>query len=216
MKDSDCYSYSVLRDDIISMILGSEGVVRFDSDHLIEVKPGRKSPIHVNFKNTLDDVILREKIADALAYKMHTHSIDYVCGVESGGSYFASRCSDTLGVSLALYRKEFKEYADKGRLVGSEPKPGINVAILDDTLVTGKTIEPVVAHMKQFTDSVNVYCILSYGLEKYIKNWLQVLKISPVFGMIDLISSGIQTGHFDKEAEAYVNKFIDEQKAGII
>lgn len=197
-------------DQVIHLILNTDGVIHFDTENYIEVRPGRKSPIHINFKNTLSHSHVRESIASLLAERMKSDNIAYVCGMESGGSYFASRCSDILGAPLSLYRKDEKQHAEKGRMVGANPKQGSPIAIIDDTLVSGKTVQPVVDYMRGFTDNIHIYVILSYGLDAEIKKWLDV-KITPIAQVAELVRIGKEQGFFSSNDEQHIHAFINNQ-----
>lgn len=141
---------------------------------------------------------------------MRSNGVNYICGVESGGSYFASRCADILGTPVSLFRKSVKEYAEKGFLVGPGPDSSSTIAVLDDTLVTGKTIAPVVTHLKKISESVHVHCIMSYGLDEQVKHWLKPTTIVPVFRIDELIELGIATGRFSPDARNFIEQFLSE------
>ncbi|MFM0638943.1 phosphoribosyltransferase family protein [Paraburkholderia metrosideri] len=198
-------------DVAIDLILNTEDVIAYRAERYIEVKPGRRSPIHINFKNTLPHKPVRETLANLLSEQMEKDGITYVCGLESGGSYFASRCSDNLAAPLSLYRKDEKRHAEGGRLVGTDPKPGSKVAIVDDTLVSGRTVEPVVDYLRQFAGEIHLYTILSYGLDALIKRRLQVTKITSIAQIGCLMRAGVENGKFGLQDAEEIERFIEKQ-----
>lgn len=95
------------------------------------------SPLFINIKSTLRDFKTRSKITRELAKKVNPKSI-CICGIESGGSYYASAVADMLKKPLVLFRKKEKEYNTLGRFVGTVPKikNGL-VTMIDDILAGG-------------------------------------------------------------------------------
>jgi orotate phosphoribosyltransferase len=198
-------------DVAVNLILRTENVITYAGKDPIEVKPGRHAPIHINFKKTLPFKNVRETLANLLIERIASDGATYVCGLESGGSYFASRCSDDLCVPLALFRKHEKQHAEQGQLAGSNPSAGSKVAIIDDTLVSGRTVEPVIRHMRRFTSDIRVYTLLSYGLDEHICERLRIARIASITQMSSLIEAGVACGAFSPELVVNIQAFIQNQ-----
>lgn len=124
-------------------LLRAPGVVNYSKEDPIEVKPGILSPIYVNLKNTLPDYNTRHLIVRKLT-ELVGDDPDYICGMESGGTYYASAVADLLLKPVVLFRKANKNYADHKRICGPTPKKNCLVAIIDDVFATGLTISEAV------------------------------------------------------------------------
>ena len=124
--------------DIENLLFRTKGVVNFNAKDYIEVQPGITSPLLINVKLTLNDVETRQKLAQELAKRVDPKSA-CVCGIESGGSYYASAVADILQKPLVLFRKKAKLYGAGDRFVGSLPptKNGL-VSIIDDVIAGGR------------------------------------------------------------------------------
>jgi orotate phosphoribosyltransferase len=104
--------------------------------------------------------------------------IDYICGIESGGSYYASSLADLMSCKLILFRSKAKIYGNKMQVVGEIPGPGKKILLVDDVLATGKTIAKVNEFFKALDVKVIVCCVFSYGYEKMISKKIGVKIIS--------------------------------------
>lgn len=154
-------------------LLDTPGVVNYSPDKPIEVKPGIISPIYINLKNTLPNYQTRHFLVRKLA-EIIGDEPDYICGIESGGTYYASAIADSLIRPVILYRKENKDYSDKRRLVGMTPTKGSLIAVIDDVVGTGSTISNVVSFFKKIGCKIRIYSIFSYGYENKIGKKLGV------------------------------------------
>lgn len=76
-------------------------------------------------------------MAEELTKRVNPESI-CICGIESGGSYYASFVADKLKKPLVLFRKKAKGYGVGDRFVGTIPdvKNGL-VTMVDDILAGG-------------------------------------------------------------------------------
>jgi orotate phosphoribosyltransferase len=157
---------------IEELLINSPGVFNYDKNNYFEVRPGRVSPLLINIKNILSNIKLRKIITKKLLKKIRSDT-DCVCGIESGGTYFASIAAFQLNQPLILYRKKAKTYAEKGRFVGALPANMNNVAVVDDVIASGSTIEPVIDNLKSMGCNIHVYTVFSYGNDaQIIKNLL--------------------------------------------
>ncbi len=154
-------------------LLGTPGVVNYSRHKSVEVKPGVFSPIYINLKNTLPSYEVRHFFVRKMS-EIIGDEPDYICGIESGGTYYAAAVADTLIRPVILYRKERKGYNDKRMLVGMTPTKGSVVAVIDDVFATGATVSGVVCFFRSIGCTVRLYSIFSYGFEKEIGKKLGV------------------------------------------
>lgn len=158
-------------------LLETSGVVNYSRKNPIEVKPGIYSPIYINMKNTLCDYKIRHLLVRKMA-ELIGDKADYICGIESGGTYYASAIADTLIRPIILYRKENKEYNDKKRIVGMTPTKNSLVAVVDDVFATGLTVSKIVDFFKKLQCKVELFSIFSYGFDEEIGKKLGVRVVS--------------------------------------
>ena len=126
-----------MENKIAHLLFKTKGVVNFDTQDYIEVQPGIMSPVIINIKATLKNVSVRQRLARELAKRVDPSSI-CICGIESGGSYYAAAVADILQKPLVLFRKELKPYGIGGYFVGHLPeKKGGLITMIDDILAGG-------------------------------------------------------------------------------
>ena len=158
---------------IEALLLETAGVVSFSKENTIEVKPGIFSPIYVNLKHTLPEYGVRHAIVRKLT-EMVGDTVDLICGMESGGTYYASAIADLLLKPVILFRKKDKAYGDRRRVVGDIPTARSVVAIIDDVFATGLTVSEAVRYFQYLGCRVKIYSVFSYGLDKEIGKKLGV------------------------------------------
>lgn len=119
------------------LLFETKGVVNFDPKNYTEVQPGIKVPLMVNIKSTLNNFNVRSRIVEKLLKRVDSKTI-CICGIESGGSYYASAVADILKKPLVLFRKKGKGYGAGERFVGTVPdaKDGL-VTVIDDVIARG-------------------------------------------------------------------------------
>lgn len=201
--------------EIERLLFKIPGVVNFNSQKLFEVKPGRSSPIYINIKNTLGDFETRCKIVRNLSRLISLES-DYICGIESGGSYYACVIADHLMKPLVLFRNREKVYGDKGWFVGSIPS-GKNklIAIVDDVIVSGKTITPVIKFLKDKGFKVKLYAVFSYGLDTITSKRFSTT-VDSASNINTLCEVGKKLKIFSQEDIDFISKFTQKIKNEII
>ncbi len=186
------------------LLLELNNLVILDTKKYIEVQPGIMSPIIFNIKATLKDFKVRKKIAKELAKKVNPKSV-CICGIESGGSYYASAVADILKKPLVLYRKKSKTYGIQGHFVGSLPrsKNGI-VTIIDDVIAGGmiSTLNNEILNKQGYRSELVV--VFSY-LPK-LTGKMSKIKISPLTNINILCKMGLELGVFNKEEIKIIKK----------
>lgn len=218
MRPLWCYNRSIfihclhMKTDtiIVTLLVSSPGVINYNPSNFFEVQPGRKSPLFINIKNTLSNMALRKTIVDSLIQNLSSE-IDLVCGIESGGSYYASVAADRLNRPLVLFRKNNKTYAEEGRFVGTIPRDGKRAVIIDDVLMSGTTIDPAVNSLKRLGYVVDVIAIFSYGYEDFVKKRLSV-KVFSIANINNLLTAALDKKILTSNDVDFLKDFISQQK----
>lgn len=193
-----------MKNGIERLLFRIKGVVNFDAKKYIEVQPGIMSPLFINIKSTLSSFEARHKIAREIAKKVNPISI-CVCGIESGGSYYASAVADILKKPLVLFRKKEKEYGTYGRFVGTIPKIKNGLVTMVDDILAGGVIST--ANNKALTDfgyRSELIAIYSY-LPKMIGSMSRI-KISALANINDLCAVGQKLKFFRKSDVELIKK----------
>lgn len=135
------------------------------------------TPLVVNIKGTFCNPELRLIISKKLARLVSRKSI-CICGIESGGSYYAAAVSDILKLPVVLFRKSIKKYGLEERFVGMIPnKKGGVITIIDDVIGEGKTSTASSKILMNMGYEVEVISIYSY-LPKMQSFMNEVRKVS--------------------------------------
>lgn len=192
------------------LLVNSPGVLNYNPKKFFEVQPGRVSPIFINIKNTLSNIKLRKIITYGLL-NIIPPSIDFICGIESGGSYYASIIADKLNKPLVLYRKNDKKYAEKGNFVGTIPIKRGKVMIIDDVIVSGATVQPAIYELRSLGCQINVNAVFSYGHDDFIEKRLSV-SVRSVTNMNSSLKVAFNTKRLSPKDISFLNKFILQQK----
>ena len=193
-----------MKNKMAHLLFKTKGVINFDTQNYIEVQPGIMSPMIVNIKATLKDVKVRGRLARELAKKVDPNSI-CICGIESGGSYYAAAVADILQKPLILFRKEPKPYGVGGYFVGHLPekKNGL-ITMVDDVLAGGiiSTKNNKALNEKNYQSELVV--IYSY-LPKMVGPMTSI-KISSLVDINSLCETGLKLGKFNENDVKIIKK----------
>lgn len=210
MKRFKIQSKLSIRRKAIKLLFETDGVINKGKDGDFEVQPGVFAPIYVNLKATLSSCVTRLKLSKIIVTRVQG-KYDFVCGIESGGAYFASSVADKMEVKLLLFRKNKKKYNIKNRFVGLSPKMGDRVLIVDDVISSGNTIASAVKELIKRGCTVKVVTIFSYCWEKTISKELGI-EIESLTDAHDLISYGLSNNFISiRDAEA-INEYIKREE----
>lgn len=189
-----------------SALLRTPGVVNYSRQNQIEVKPGIFSPIYVNLKNTLPCYEVRHLIVRKLT-ELVGDDPEYICGMESGGTYYASAVADLLLKPVILFRKANKGYADRKRICGHMPRKGSCVAIIDDVFATGLTISEAVSYFQKMGCKVKIFAVFSYGFNNEIGKSLDVDVVS-LSNFKNLCEIAQDEGKFTKDDVKFLSNHV--------
>lgn len=182
---------------IENLFFDTPGVIHYDTKKYIEVQPGVMTPLVVNIKATFKDFEVRSKIAEELAEQVSPESI-CICGIESGGSYYASVIADLLKKPLVLFRKKSKEYGLGQRFVGELPsvKNGL-ITIIDDIIGEGKISTANTEELMRLGYQVEICSIYSYLPE--MKEFMSKIRIISLSDINSLCQAGLEKCIFSRE-----------------
>jgi len=182
--------------EITHLLFNTEGVVNLDTKKYIKVQPGIMSPIIINIKATLKNIKVRQKLAEELVKRVNPKSIG-ICGIESGGNYYAAAVADILRKPLIFFRKESKKYGIGNRFVGSLPeeKGGI-VTIIDDVLAGGMISMANNKFLSEQGYASELVVIYSY-LPKMVGS-MATVKVTTLADTNSLCGTGLKIGRFSK------------------
>lgn len=130
-------------------------VIRFGD---FTLKSGRKSPYFINAGQLrTGDAIARLGKAYAARITQANLGCDLVFGPAYKGVPLAvataiAMAADVRDVGFCFDRKEAKDHGDKGTFVGSQPKDGDRVVLVDDVITSGRSIREAVALLRNTGD----------------------------------------------------------------
>jgi orotate phosphoribosyltransferase len=209
-SDDVALFYKSFRSEIAKNLLRTENCVNFSRNHEFEVKPGKYSPVYVNLKATLANVRLRNLIVNEMVSLLP--NVSHICGIESGGSYYAAALADRLGKEFLLFRSKCKGYGMKNSIVGSVPTNEDSVVLIDDVLATGTTISRSAREFKENGLKVTIMTVFSYGFDEQIARKYSIDVIS-LIKFDDLVNVARNLSCISSEEEKviynYLLKFLD-------
>jgi orotate phosphoribosyltransferase len=195
---------------ICKIFFETKNLVNIQTKRSIEVQPGVFSSIYINLKSPLSDPISRKKLCLELD-KIISKKTDFICGIESGGNYFASAIADLKGSKLIFFRKETKKYNIKNRIVGALPNKTDRVIIVDDVISSGNTVAKAVNELKKLGCKLEVIVIFSYCWEKIISKNLGV-KISRLLDAKQFLKYGLEREKISKRDAALILEYINDEE----
>ena len=198
---------------VIEYLFNCKGVVNVSDDDIFEVQPGVYSSIYVNFKATLSDAKTRQSISKIVSQEIG-NDCDYICGIESGGSYYAASIADSLNKKLILFRKNRKKYNIKNRFAGTLPNPGDRVIVVDDVMSSGNTIARAVNCLKNMGCKVDVAVIFSYCWEDVIAKNLHI-DIKAISNAVELIKYGLEKNAISEKNAQLIYEYINREETRV-
>lgn len=186
-----------LNEQIEKLFFDLPGIIVYNDKKRIEVQPGVMTPLVVNIKSTFSNCKTRTRIAKELSRLVNPECI-CVCGIESGGSYYASIIADMLKKPLVLFRKESKNYGLGKRFVGAIPnvKNGL-VTIIDDVIGEGKISTVNAKSLMDLGYKVEICAVFSYL--PTMKEFMSNVKIVSLVDLNSLCEFGKNIKYFNEK-----------------
>ncbi|SRR3989344_3217420 len=178
-----------MNNEVIKLFYSTPGVVNVSNKKDFEVQPGVFNSVYINLKTPLFYPKLRKRLARLLS-KYIGRDVKYVCGIESGGSYYASAVADIKDKKILLFRKERKQYNIKNHFVGNLPEKGDSIVVIDDVIDSGNTISKPVSQLKEIGCKVRAVILFSYWWNKQISRNLDI-DITVLSNIEELIEYGL-------------------------
>lgn len=158
----------ILTTSLEQIFLTLPHIFNYSPDSSIQFATKAFTPININLEIITSDLKYRSQVIEKFK-SIIPRDVDYLCGIESGGSYFASTLANILKKKLILIRKEPKiENIPLSRLVGQTPPPNSKICLIDDVLSTGTTLFYTARFFEYLGCNVLARVIFSYGFDKTI------------------------------------------------
>lgn len=199
---------------IISTLFETPNVVNLSERAEYEVQPGVLSPVYINFKAALAVAESRRTIAKEMT-EATPLGIDFIAGIESGGSYYAAAVADNRNAGLVLCRKDIKQYNIKNRYAGQLPKEGDSVLLVDDVMSSGNTVAPVVNELTERGCKIDILVGFSYCWEQTIAQNLGV-RIVALSNSNDLIEYGQELGLVSEKHAELINDYVRSEESRLV
>jgi orotate phosphoribosyltransferase len=199
-----------MNNEIIKLFYDTPGVVNLSDKDDFEPQPGVFASVYINLKTPLFYPDVRKRLAKLLAENID-RDVDYICGIESGGSYYASSVGDLLNKKVLLFRKEKKQYNVKNNFVGSLPQKGDKVVIVDDVISSGNTISKAVKKLKGTGCKVKAVILFSYGWERQITKNLGI-ELKVLSNATELIDYGLSIKRMSFHNAQIIRDFVKREE----
>lgn len=196
---------------IIKHLFDCKGVVNVSSKDEYEVQSGVFASVYINFKSTLSDCYTRQKISRVISQNVDS-STDFVCGIESGGSYYAAAVADLLNKKLVFFRKSKKQYNIKNRFAGMLPQKGERVTLIDDVMSSGNTLAKAVNYLKNMECNVDIVVIFSYCWERQIASNLGI-KVIALSNSNELVKYGLNHKLITKSNAQLIADYVKREES---
>ncbi len=200
-----------MNNEIIKLFYATPGVVNVSNKDDFEPQPGVFASIYINLKTPLFYPKLRRRLASLLSEHVGK-DVKYVCGIESGGSYYASAVADLKDKKILLFRKERKQYNIKNHFVGNLPEKGESVVIVDDVISSGNTISKAASQLKKRGCKVKVVILFSYCWDKQISRNLGI-EITVLSNAEELIEYGLFLKRMSTHNAQIIRDFIKREES---
>lgn len=199
---------------IISTLFDTKGAVNLGTNDEFEVQPGVFSPVYINFKAVLGNSDSRKRITSTMLDSCR-EGFTHVCGIESGGAYYAAAVADGLDLGLSLFRRNIKSYNIKNRFAGNMPAQEDSVLLLDDVMSSGNTIADAVQELGSVGCKVEIMVAFSYCWENEIAENLSI-PVSALSTAEDLIEHGVRTGQVGPEHVRLIRDYVISEEKRVV
>ncbi len=160
---------------IEEIILNTPGSFGFSKNKLYEPTPNFFSPIYIDIKKLVTNPDNRKIVISKITEHLKNQQIDTICGLESGGSYFAAALADKLELPLFFLRKESKSYGDFRKVIGIAPSKDSHIIIIDDVLAKGLTLSKSLKYLRSLGyNNLSFISIYSYGIDDFLSKELKL------------------------------------------
>jgi orotate phosphoribosyltransferase len=199
------------KNKVIEIFFATPNVVNVSNKDDFEPQPGVFASIYINLKTPLSYPKVRNKLALFVSQHIKDNA-DYICGIESGGSYYAAAVADILYKKIILFRKGRKKYNIKNHFVGNLPQKDDKVIIVDDVISSGNTISKAVYQLQNIGCKVKVITLFSYCWDQQIAKNLNI-KIITLSNAEELIEYGLAKKRLSTYNAQIIRDFIKREES---
>ena len=196
--------------NLIKLFYQTPGLVNISKNDDFEPQPGVFASIYINLKTPLSFPKVRKRIVKIISQNIDKE-VDYICGMESGGSYYASAVADKTNKKVILFRKDKKKYNIKNYFVGKLPKKSDYVVIVDDVISSGNTVSKATSQLLKMGCKVEVVTIFSYTWHAVIAKNLGI-KIISLCNADELIEYGMKINRLTEYNIKIIRDFIAREE----
>lgn len=201
---------SAKENEVIRILFTTPGVVNLSKRNDFEPQPGVFASVYINLKAPLAAPRTRKRLVYLLSQHIPSQT-EYICGLESGGSYYASAVSDLLDKKLIFFRKTYKEYNASHQFVGLLPKKEDRVVIIDDVISSGNTANRAIKQLKKIGCEINVLVLFSYGWDQQIAKNLNI-SVTALSQVEELIDYGLRSKKMAKHNAKIVREWVKTEE----
>lgn len=192
--------------DLDNIILTTPGVLIFSTEKPIEIMPGIFSPIFLNIKTLLSYPKFRNFISEELE-KVVSPTSQLICGIESGGSYYASTVAHRRELPVIFTRKESKHYGISNKMVGKIPDKTTEISIIDEVLATGNSLKKSLESINNKELKTEFVTVFSYGFDNTISKKLNVT-VKSLTNISNIIQLCLKNKVLNQEQVDIINQHI--------
>ncbi|OGL54273.1 hypothetical protein A3K55_02420 [Candidatus Shapirobacteria bacterium RBG_13_44_7] len=168
------------------------------------------TPINLNLEIIACLPQYRQIVVDKLLTETNNYNqADYICGIESGGSYFASAIANAHKKKVIFLRRTEKIEGDIfSRVVGEIPLKDSRICLIDDVVSTGLTLLNAKKIFQQLGCTITeAKIIFSYGFDKDIEKQLKI-SITSISSYPKLITLAKRKGIVSEKEITKLDKYI--------
>ena len=197
--------------DRIAMALLRIGAVTLRPNNPYVWTSGVRAPVYTDNRITLSHPAVRTQIADGFARLLAEEhpEIECIAGAATGGIAHAAWVAERLGLPMVYVRSSAKEHGKQNRVEG-RVLPGQRVAVIEDTVSTGKSVLSVVQSLRDAGVEVGVAAaIFSYGFSFARQNLAEAgVRLLCLTDFSKVIRAAEQSGRISAREIELLKKFV--------
>jgi len=192
---------------IINRLVTLPGLFNYSPSGAIQYASKAYTPININLEILSSYPHLSQQIVNLFS-RLIPDRTDYLCGIENGGSYFATHAAHLLGLKVIYLRKEPKiENLHLSRIVGQTPSGSSRICLIDDVLSTGTTLFYATRFFQQLKCHVTSCVIYSYGYHQTISQEIGI-PINYLYDFNQLIGAAVSQNLISPEQTLKLRNYI--------
>ena len=190
----------------VALILLEAKIVSFNTKKFYRWRSGIIAPIYLDHRDFFSLTKERKAITNIFVETIGQNwsQVEIIAGVATAGIPWATWIADKMDIPLIYVQKEKKGYGKEKRIDGLPPKKGQNVAVIEDVISTGGSIDSAIAVIKESGANTKGFSIFTYGLEESKKRFKkEKIKAFSLTNLSTLLKVAVKNG-FLKENEVKI------------